>query len=81
MEPIIVEVYKTSDSKLFEDYKKAKDHQMDLLGAELDGFLPHDDRGNVTQTDRHNLLTKQLEDPKLKEKINSLYHTINFSED
>lgn len=72
--------YKTSDGLLFEDVKKAESHQEDIIGELLDDFLPHDDRGNVTQTDRFNLLTKMM-DSDLKNKVNRLYLAINFEND
>ena len=70
--------YKTSDGKLFEDERLAKKHQENLLGEALDDLLPNDDRGNVTRTDRFNLLMKMMEDEALVSKINELYHIVNY---
>lgn len=78
MKPILVEIYKTSDGKLFECEDKAEDHQENIVGELLDGFLPNDDRGNVTQADRYNILMKQLKDPKLVDKLTALYNAVTF---
>ncbi len=72
------ELYQTSDFKTFTSESKAVEHQIDLLGELLDGFLPYDDRGNVTQTDRFNLLMKQLHDKELFNKIDDLYSVISY---
>lgn len=79
----IKEVYsfETSDGKLFTTGKEAKDHQTNIVGEILDSLLPHDDRGNVTQIDRYNLLIKQLKDPELLSKVKSLYEALTFSEE
>lgn len=79
MKPVAIDAYKTSDGEIFEQYNKAKEHQLDIIGELLDNFLPYDDRGNVTRSDRHNILMKQLEDEKLPDKIKSLYNAIWFS--
>ena len=55
-----VEVYKTSKGRYFASERKAIDAQIDILGELLDDLLPHDDRGNVTHIDRHNLLMNML---------------------
>ena len=73
-------VCKTSDGRLHESERKATEHQSNIVGELLDGFLPHDSRGNVTQSDRFNILTQQLEDPELKKKVNELYHHLNFAD-
>ena len=68
MKNIVLEAtdaYKTSDGLLFECETRAAEHQQGIIGALLDTLLPHDDRGNVTMVDRHNLLMKMLEDDKL----------------
>lgn len=76
----IVEVYKTSDGKIFESDNKAVKHQVDLLGELLDQFLPHDDRGNVTACDRFNILIKQLKDPGLFCRIKGLAAVVCYME-
>ena len=53
--------------------------QLDILGEALDGFLPYDDRGNVTQVDRFNILTKQMGDSSLRDKIDELHHILHHS--
>ena len=68
----IIEAYKTADGRLFEREREAESHGKDLLGQALDDFLPHDDRGNITQTDRYNVLMKQLSDPKTAERLREL---------
>lgn len=76
----LIEAYQTSDGHIFTDEQKAELHQKDIIGQLLDDFLPHDDRGNVTQADRHNILMRQLHDPKLKAKIVALYEAVMFSD-
>jgi hypothetical protein len=76
-----IEAYQTSDGQIFSDDRKAKSHQDDIIGEMLDDLLPNDDRGNVTRSDRHNILMKQLKDPKLKTKIKALYEALTFSEE
>jgi len=76
-----ITAYKTSDGQIFENEGKAKAHQEDILGELLDAFLPYDDRGNVTATDRYNLLMKQLKDPDLYKKIKALYQTVEFMQE
>lgn len=75
-----IEAYQTSDGQIFTDDRKAKAHQEDIIGQLLDDFLPNDDRGNITRTDRYNILMKQLNDPKLKAKIAALYEAVMFPE-
>ena len=55
-----VTAYQTSDGKYFEWENQARKYQDDIIGELLDTLLPHDDRGNVTMSDRHNLLMKML---------------------
>lgn len=81
IEVLRVIAFKTSDGKLFESDSKAIEHQENIVGELLDGMLPHDDRGNVTHIDRHNLLMKQLEDPNLKDYINKLYVALNYTKE
>ncbi|QCQ57897.1 hypothetical protein Barba22A_gp046 [Rheinheimera phage vB_RspM_Barba22A] len=81
MRVLQLECYQTSDGNLFTCDRKAKEHQSDIIGQLLDDFLLNDDRGNITRTDRYNVLTKQLKDPKLADKIKALYHAINFTEE
>lgn len=72
---IMTEVFMTSDGQVFHSERDAEAHQIDILGELLDDFLPHDDRGNVTYSDRFNILMKQLKDEKLLNKIKKLYDT------
>jgi len=80
METLATICHKTSDGQLFEDERKARSHQEDIVGEMLDGLLPNDDRGNVTRSDRHNLLMKMLKDEDLVKKINALHHALSFTE-
>lgn len=73
-----IEVYKTYDGRYFEDERKAEEHRLNIIGELLDGFLPHDDRGNVTASDRYNILMKQLNDPDLIKKVTVLYNAITY---
>lgn len=76
-----IDLYQTSDSQTFDCEDKALKHQVDLLGELLDGFLPHDDRGNVTQCDRHNLLIKQLKNPRIMSNIKQLSLMVDYMAD
>jgi len=78
---IEIECYKAPDGKLFEEYRDAKKYTDDLLGEALDDLLPNDDRGNVTRTDRFNLLMKMIEDENLKQKIATVHQILNFDGD
>ena len=77
---VAITCYKTSDGQLFEDERKASVHQKDLIGEMLDGLVADDDRGNVTRTDRFNILTKMLNDPELKKKVTDLYNALNYED-
>jgi hypothetical protein len=77
----ITEVFMSSDNKSFNDENKAVAYQVDLLGELLDGFLPNDDRGNVTAIDRYNLLMKQLKDKNLYTKILNIAAVIEYMQD
>lgn len=74
-----INVYKTSDGQYFEDHRKAEKHQADIIGEMFDNLLPHDDRGNVTQVDRYNLITKMMADKNLLTKIADLYKAVSHS--
>ena len=75
-----VVAYETSDGLLFACERKANEHQADIVGALLDELLPHDDRGNITRIDRHNLLMKMLENDNLIKIINNLHNALKKSE-
>ena len=75
-----IDAFQTSDGKIFTSNSEAISHQEDIIGQLLDDFLPHDDRGNITQSGRYNIIMKQLKDPKLNEKITKLYIALNFTE-
>lgn len=74
----MITAFKTSDGKMFQNEREAIKHQQDLLGEALDDLLPYDDRGNVTQVDRFNLLMKMLDDKNLKNKIYELNRIMTF---
>jgi len=69
------------DGQLFTDRRKADAHQENLLGEMLDGLLPHDDRGNVTQVDRFNILLKMMQDEDLYKKIAKIYNLLREVKD
>ena len=73
-----VEVYQTSDSVYFKCADKAIKHQEDIIGEMLDDLIPHDDRGNITRVDRHNLLMKMLNDKELHLKIKELQTALEY---
>lgn len=80
------EVYKTSKGRygaavLFASERKAIDAQVDILGELLDDLLPHDDRGNVTSIDRHNLLMNMLKKDNLYALISDLALVIEHMQD
>lgn len=72
--------YQTFDGQVFTDERKARDHETDLLGEALDALIPNDDRGNITRTDRHNVLMKMVSDPNIKCKIARVYDILNFND-
>ena len=76
-----VEVYKTSKGRYFASERKAIDAQIDILGELLDGLLPHDERGNVTSVDRHNLLMNMLKKDDLYAVISDLALVIEHMQD
>jgi len=76
-----VEVYKTSKGRYFASERKAIGAQVDILGELLDDLLPHDDRGNVTSVDRHNLLMKMLKKDDLYALISDLALVIEHMQD
>jgi hypothetical protein len=65
-------VYKTSDGQYFEYERNAIAHQKDIVGELLDEMIPNDDRGNVTRSDRYNILMKMINDENLLNKVNRL---------
>jgi len=67
-----VEVYETSNGCYFASECEAIASQIDILGELLDDLLPHDDKGNVTYVDRHNLLMKMLKRDDLYSLISDL---------
>lgn len=72
-----ITVYQTSDGKMFLDDLESKKHQQDIVEKLLDDFIPYDDRGKITGSDKFNILMKITKDPKLKSKINALYQATN----
>lgn len=76
-----IECYKTSDGLLFENDREASSHQQDIIGEMLDGLLPYDDRGNITQADRYNILTKIMDDKELINKIAQLHYALSFDKE
>ena len=76
-----VEVYKTSKGRYFASERKAIDDQVDILGELLDDLLPHDDRGNVTSIDRHNLLMNMLKKDDLYALISDLSLVVEHMQD
>ena len=76
-----VEAYKTSSGRYFASERKAIDAQIDILGELLDDLLPHDDRGNVTSVDRHNLLMNMLKKGDLYAVISDLALVIEHMQD
>lgn len=71
-----IQAYQVSNGEIFTDEKKAISRQQDIIGEMLDGLIPNDDRGNITRTDRHNVLMKMLNDKELKKKIKELYFAL-----
>jgi len=65
-------VYKTSDGKVFEREAEAFSHQQDLIGEELDGFIPYDKRGELSRIAKHDILLEILNDQNLEKKLHKL---------
>jgi len=76
-----VQVYKTSKGRYFASERKAIGAQVDILGELLDDLLPHDDRGNVSSVDRHNLLMNMLKKDDLYALINDLALVVEHMQD
>lgn len=73
-------MYITTDNKSFEQHNTALRHQTDLLGESLDDLLPHDDRGNITYTDRYNILSKLMKTNSRKETIKKVKQVLKCLE-
>lgn len=76
-----ISVYKTSDGQYFENEDKAINHQKDIIGELLDDLIPNDDRGNITRTDRFNILIKIINDKNLFNKISILQDAVEHLND
>ncbi|WP_373092539.1 hypothetical protein [Zhongshania sp.] len=60
----IIEAFKAVDGTIFEDYDKAKRHDLDCIGELIDGLLlvaVQATGGNVTRIDQHRMALKLLE--------------------
>lgn len=75
----VIEAYKTSDGRLFEDESKAQAHQLDIIGELLDALLP-DTGGNITRVDRYRLLMAALENPNRDGLICKLHHAVTYND-
>lgn len=71
----IQECYKTFDGLLFEDENKAKAHEDDILGQELDGLLKLAEIG-ITRNAEYKALLKWMNNRKELTKAIDLLHTI-----
>lgn len=72
--------YETSDGQLFNTEQDAIEYRENQIGELLDSILPYDDRGNMTRSDRHNILMKMIDSKNrrfLSEQINKLNHILN----
>lgn len=76
---IIIEAYKTSDGKIFDNRDKAEDHQKDIIGELLDELVQDDNRG-MNRIDRYHMLINTLENPALPDIVARLHSAIQHSE-
>lgn len=78
---IILECYKTFDGQLFEDEDKAKEHDNDLLGQELDGLLKLAEI-EITRHQEYKALLKWMSNRKeLKKSINLLHAILHYGDE
>jgi hypothetical protein len=73
-----IDAYQTSDGRIFTDERWAKVHQADVIGENLDALVANDTRGNVTRSDRFNILKNTLDDPGFVGKVKALYDSVFF---
>lgn len=76
----VQECYKTFDGLLFEDENKAKAHEDDILGQELDGLLKLAEI-TITRHAEHKALLKWMNSRKELTKAIDLLHAILHHKD
>lgn len=69
-----ISAYKTADGLIFEDEDKAAAHEIDLIGAALDGLISHVLKLDVTQSEKVKAILPAIKERKaLKSTINLLH--------
>lgn len=76
----VVECFKTQDGRIFEDYRKAKEHAADLLGQELDGLLKLAQMDVTRNTEYRAIMAWMNNRAELKAAIDKLHAILNFGE-
>lgn len=77
--PREIEAYKTVDGRIFEDAGKAKEHEVDLIGAEIDGLIFHVLRLDASKGATLKGILAAVKNPKeLTASVNKLATMLNF---
>mgnify|MGYP003438001691 CR=1 FL=1 len=74
-----IEAYQCSDGSIFDDERKAKAHDDDLLGAELDGLLRLFDLDNSRHQEHKALLKVMGKRKELKQSIDSILQILEYT--
>lgn len=76
-----IQAYKTADGKLFTDESKAKAHEQDLLGQELDGLLKLFNLDITRQEEYRALLQLMKRQEELKQSVKMILSILEHGED
>ena len=74
---IEISAYKCCDGMMFEDEKKAREHENDLLGQELDGLLRLFDLDISRNQEYKALLSVMKKRKELSESISAILNILN----
>ena len=74
-----IEAYQCSDGSIFDDERKAKAHEDDLLGAELDGLLRLFDLDNSRHQEYKSLMKVMGKRKELKQSIDSILQILEYT--
>lgn len=76
-----IEAYETQDGQIFTDAKKAEDHEIDLIGAELDGLLMHVFKLDINRYSQHGAILKAIKNrDSLRECVGRLHRLLECSD-
>jgi hypothetical protein len=75
----IIEAYQCSDGLVFDDEGRAKAHEDDLLGAELDGLLRLFELDNSRYQEQRSLLKVMGKRKELKQSIDSILQILEYT--